>query len=84
MTGANHNAGTVADRKADYARTAERVAAAYVHGNDWQILRALWVLVTRHGLRAAWPVVRDETLRALGVGPNLPWRYPTRRSDNQP
>jgi hypothetical protein len=72
----------LADVKADYAARAERVAAAFVHGNDWQRIRALWNLATHHGLAATWPVLRDESLRALGFGPNLPWRYPNPRRRN--
>jgi hypothetical protein len=70
-----------ADDKAAYARRAEAVAVAFVYGNDWQRLSTVWDLLTHHGLRLTWPVLRDEFLRAAGVGPTLPWPTPTSNPD---
>jgi len=74
---------TRAEVKADYARRAEAVAAAFSCGSDLARLRAVWDLLAHHGPAATWLVVRDEFLRAVGVGPGLPWRYPSRHTNQK-
>ena len=53
-----------AQAKADYAHRADALTDAFERGSDLARLRAMWDLLTHHGLTATWPVLCDGVLRA--------------------